>query len=88
MTIDARQMAEDAHDRYSQDPPPGQFARAVMRRLPIHSHRLLQDLGSVKALDAQRHRHRKAMFTDMMTPENTDRLLTITKEQWHKHLVA
>lgn len=63
---------------------PDRFTR--VGAMPPTTIRLLQDLGSVQANDAERHHHRKAMFMSLMTPENIDRLLQITGQQWERHL--
>lgn len=45
---------------------PGRFTRNGA--LPASALKLLQDKGSVATLDAEAHRHRKAMFMSLMTP--------------------
>ena len=38
--------------------------------------------GSVLSLDSEAHKHRKAMFMAVMTPNELDRLKNLTKEEW------
>ena len=45
---------------------PDRFTRR--RALPMFTFRLLQDKGSVAALDGTAHHHRKRMFLDLLTP--------------------
>lgn len=39
--------------------------------------------GGVQGLDGDAHRHRKAMFMRLMTPEGIDRLAELAYERWH-----
>ena len=48
-------------------------------------HRVVQTLfgkNGVQALDGQAHRHRKAMFMELMSPDNLKRLTEIAGQQW------
>lgn len=51
--------------------------------LPPSVQHLLQDAGSVHALDGTAHRHRKHAFLSLMGPEAMDRLGQIFEQQWH-----
>lgn len=39
--------------------------------------------GGVQGLDDEAHRHRKQMFMSLMSPEQIDALVALTKSQWH-----
>lgn len=39
--------------------------------------------GSVLSLDGEAHKHRKAMFMNVMTPYELDRLKHLTRQEWH-----
>lgn len=39
--------------------------------------------GGVQGLDGEAHRHRKQMFMSLMSPEQIDALVKLTKSQWH-----
>ncbi|MCI0754631.1 cytochrome P450 [Teichococcus vastitatis] len=43
---------------------------------------LLQDVGSVQTLDGAAHRHRKAMFLSLMTPDAIPRIGTLLAGHW------
>lgn len=49
---------------------------------PGRVQRTLFGKGGVQGLDGDTHRHRKAMFMALMTPENLDRLLAETEAAW------
>ncbi|MCQ0988605.1 cytochrome P450 [Jiella marina] len=53
---------------------PGRMTRRGA--LPTSTLRLLQDEGSVATLDDAEHRHRKAMFLHLLTPEKADEIAT------------
>lgn len=59
---------------------PGRFTRRGA--LPPTVLTLLQDRGSVATLDGQAHRHRKAMFMGMMTPEGLQRMGDAFERAW------
>ena len=42
--------------------------------------------GSVLSLDGDAHKHRKAMFMAVMTPNELDRLKSLTKEEWQSSI--
>lgn len=42
--------------------------------------------GSVLSLDGDAHKHRKAMFMAIMTPNELDRLKSLTKEEWQSSI--
>ena len=65
---------------------PGRFTRR--RALPPNTLALLQDWGSVATLDGEAHRHRKAMFMSLMTPDAVRRLGDLFEEQWRARLPA
>lgn len=48
--------------------------------------KLLQDEGSVQQLDGHSHRHRKAMFMEILTGDNVDRLRSSFRETWLRTL--
>ncbi|HKF83151.1 MAG TPA: cytochrome P450 [Solirubrobacterales bacterium] len=52
------------------------------RAIPRPTLTLLQDFGSVQGLDGQAHRHRKAMFMDLMSSESIGRLCRLAEEEW------
>ncbi len=58
----------------------GNFTR--VGAMPPTTNRLLQDKGSVQSLDGRAHRHRKAMFMAMMTPERIAQMLDIAERAW------
>lgn len=58
----------------------GNFTR--VGAMPPTTNRLLQDKGSVQSLDGRPHRHRKAMFMAMMTPERIAQMLDIAEQAW------
>lgn len=72
---------EDAADMFYQ---PGKFTRH--RAMPPQTARLLLDKGSVQMQEDDQHRHRKAMFMQLMTPELIDELLRITADQWRSRI--
>jgi fatty-acid peroxygenase len=45
---------------------------------------LLQDVGSVQTLDGEAHRHRKALFLDILDPTGDRALLTAFREAWDR----
>ena len=54
--------------------------------MPSSTLRLLQDKGSVQLLDGDEHRHRKAMFMSMMTPQNITGICRLVRENWLNRL--
>lgn len=74
-------MGEDAARMFYH---PGRFTRK--KAMPPTTLLLLQDKGSVQAKDGETHRHRKQMFMSLMTPENIQRLVQITVDQWYEYL--
>lgn len=50
--------------------------------MPPTIQHLLQDDGSVQALDGEAHRQRKQAFLSLMTPEAMDRLGDLFEEEW------
>jgi fatty-acid peroxygenase len=58
----------------------GRFTRK--RAIPRPTLTLLQDFGSVAVLDGDAHRHRKAMFMDLMSRDGIARLVELTRSQW------
>lgn len=50
--------------------------------MPPTVKRLLQDDGSVQSLSGSAHRHRKAAFLSLMTPEAMNRLGDLYEEEW------
>lgn len=54
-----------------------------VRALPPSVQHLLQDAGSVHALDGDAHRHRKAAFLSLMSPQEMGRLGELFEDQWH-----
>lgn len=63
---------------------PGRFTRR--RAMPRATLRLLQGHGSVVTLDGEAHRHRKAMFMSLMTPESIGQLKEKFVAQWERKL--
>lgn len=61
----------------------GRFIRkgAAPRRVKA----TLFGFGGVQGLDDEPHRHRKAMFLSLMTPEGIRRLTELAEEQWHAY---
>lgn len=41
--------------------------------------------GGVQGLDGEAHRQHKAIFMDLMTPENMNRLGELTEHWWHRY---
>ena len=68
---------EDAARMFYQ---PGRFTRR--HALPAASLALLQDFGSVLALDGDAHRKRKAMFMSLYGPLERQRLVGLAAAQW------
>lgn len=68
---------EDAARMFYQ---PGRFTRR--HALPAPSMALLQDFGSVMALDGEAHRKRKAMFMSLYGPLERKRLVGLAAAQW------
>jgi fatty-acid peroxygenase len=68
---------EDAARMFYQ---PGRFTRR--HALPATSMALLQDFGSVMALDGEAHRKRKAMFMSLYGPLERQRLVGLAAAQW------
>lgn len=68
---------EDAARMFYQ---PGRFTRR--HALPATSMALLQDFGSVMALDDEAHRKRKAMFMSLYGPLERQRLVGLAAAQW------
>ncbi|MCZ2857305.1 cytochrome P450 [Blastococcus sp. VKM Ac-2987] len=56
------------------------------RALPVTTLTLLQDFGSVELLDEQPHRHRKAMFMSLMTPDGLGELADLVEQEWRGQL--
>lgn len=54
--------------------------------LPKHIQKTLFGEGGVQSLDNGAHKTRKGMFMALMSPDNIQRLMKLTAEQWHKHL--
>lgn len=50
--------------------------------MPLTAQTLLQDKGSVQALDGAPQRLRKAMFLSLMTPESLGRAASLFAEEW------
>jgi fatty-acid peroxygenase len=44
--------------------------------------------GGVQGLDGEPHRHRKAMFMSLMTPESIERLADLVTERWRRYAEA
>ena len=61
---------------------PGRFTRK--RALLFTTVKLLQDYDSVQTLDGAAHRHRKAMFMDLMGDKAIPRLVDLAAEEWRK----
>lgn len=68
---------EDAARMFYQ---PGRFTRR--HALPPTTLALLQDFGSVMALDGEAHRKRKAMFMSLLGPLERQRLVGLAAAQW------
>lgn len=68
---------EDAARMFYQ---PGRFTRR--HALPATTLALLQDFGSVMALDGEAHRKRKAMFMSLYGPLERQRLVGLAAAQW------
>jgi fatty-acid peroxygenase len=68
---------EDAARMFYQ---PGRFTRR--HALPPTTMALLQDFGSVMALDGEAHRKRKAMFMSLLGPLERQRLVGLAVAQW------
>lgn len=64
----------------------GRFTRAGA--MPRSVLLLLQDRGSVQALDGEAHRLRKALFMAMMTPDALRRAEDLFEAEWHAALPA
>lgn len=64
---------------------PGRFTRK--RAMPCTVVKMLQDYGSVQTLDGAAHRHRKAMFMNLMGGAAIARLLDLAAEEW-RHAAA
>lgn len=58
--------------------------RAAPRRLVA----TLFGAGGVQSLDGEAHRHRKAMFLSLVTPEALQRLTDITVQEWERRIPA
>jgi fatty-acid peroxygenase len=71
---------EDAARMFYQ---PGRFTRR--HALPPTTMALLQDFGSVMALDGEAHRKRKAMFMSLLGPLERQRLVGLAVAQWRAH---
>jgi len=54
--------------------------------LPLSALMLLQDVGSVMTLDGAEHRHRKAMFLDIMGPEASRQMAGTARREWERRL--
>jgi fatty-acid peroxygenase len=54
--------------------------------MPITILMLLQDFGSVQLLEGKAHRHRKAMFRNLGTPDAAQRLADQFKQAWDNAL--
>lgn len=63
---------------------PDRFRR--VGAMPSTTFRLLQDAGSVQSLEGEDHRHRKAMFMEMMSLDNIDALLRIAGDAWRESI--
>ncbi|HEY8544278.1 MAG TPA: cytochrome P450, partial [Acidimicrobiales bacterium] len=57
-----------------------QRSGAMARRV----RRTLLGEGGVQGLDGPAHRHRKALFLSLMTPDALDELATLTRHEWDK----
>lgn len=60
---------------------PSRFIRAGAT--PMRIQKTLFGVGGVQGLDGEAHRHRKAMFMALVTPERVQRLSAITAEHLH-----
>jgi fatty-acid peroxygenase len=54
------------------------------RAMPRPTLTLLQDFGSVGVLDGEPHRHRKAMFMELMTRERVRHLAELSAGEWQR----
>lgn len=63
---------------------PDRFSRAGA--LPNSVLHLLQDEGSVAVLDAEAHRHRKAVFLSLMTPDRLGAIADLTAQELRRRL--
>lgn len=54
--------------------------------VPITVKKTLFGEKGVQTLDDEEHKHRKAMFMSMMTPDRIQRLKNLTAEQWRTYL--
>lgn len=72
----------DAAEMFYQE---GNFTR--VGAMPPTTLRLLQDKGSVQALDGRDHRYRKAMFMRMMTPEAIQQMLETADRAWQEAII-
>lgn len=52
--------------------------------MPATVQHLLQDKGSVQALDSAAHRHRKRAFMALMGPAAMERIAEIFDQEWHR----
>lgn len=52
--------------------------------LPAPTFSLIQDFGSVMALDGEDHRHRKALLLSILAPEALGRLPGLTEHHWRR----
>lgn len=64
---------------------PTRFMRAGAA--PIRLQKTIFERGGVQGLDGEAHRHRKAMFLELMSPEEIGRLARITAEWWRTFAV-
>ena len=53
-----------------------------VRANPQTTLRLLQDKGSVQQQNGSAHRHRKALFMSLMTPEALEKMRKLVNEEW------
>lgn len=63
------------------------YDNARFRRFGAPPGRLQKTLfgeGGVQGLDDEAHRHRKAMFLSLMSPESIDRLAELTAHEWQR----
>ncbi len=65
---------------------PGRFTRRGA--IPFTAVKLLQDEGSVQTLDGQDHRHRKAQFLALVSPERSRDLVALFESLWREALPA
>ena len=66
------------------------YEQPLTRRggLPRPFQALLQDAGSVQTLDGDAHRHRKQLFLELASPEESRRLATVVDERWEEAVAA